>query len=81
MLIKSKEESCSPRCIHNGQYRSYAKTAELDIMNVEYEIKRVAERYVGLINDYSTYGKQLVPCDIINGLTVNYKITIHVFLF
>ncbi|CAF5172051.1 unnamed protein product [Rotaria magnacalcarata] len=39
-------------CIHNGKSRSYGTIAELAIMNVEYEIKRVAERYMDLINDY-----------------------------
>ncbi|CAF1949962.1 unnamed protein product [Rotaria magnacalcarata] len=54
-------------CIHNGKSRSYGTIAELAIMNVEYEIKRVAERYMDLINDYPKKAEQLVPCDIING--------------
>ncbi|CAF1507615.1 unnamed protein product, partial [Rotaria sordida] len=67
ILIKSNEKTCSPNCIHNGQYRSYGKIAELAIMNVEYEAQRAAGHYVDLINGYSIYVKQLVPCDIING--------------
>jgi predicted nucleic acid-binding Zn ribbon protein len=46
ILIKSNEKTCSPNCIHNDQHRSYVKTAELAIMNIEYEIQQVAERYV-----------------------------------
>ncbi len=68
-------------CIHNGKYRSYAKIAELAIMNVEYEIKRVAERHINLINEYPKQAKQLVPCDIINGLMVNLEIINCLFLF
>ncbi|CAF1508535.1 unnamed protein product [Adineta ricciae] len=67
LLAKSNKEECSSNCIYNGQYRSSKKIAELAIMNIEYEIRRVVERYVDLINDYSTHGKQLVPCDLING--------------
>ncbi|CAF3868163.1 unnamed protein product [Rotaria sordida] len=71
ILIKSNEKTCSPNCIYNDQHRSYGKIAELAIMNVEYEVQREAECYADLINDYSVYVKQLVPCDIINGWTVN----------
>ncbi|CAF4330672.1 unnamed protein product, partial [Rotaria magnacalcarata] len=60
--------------IHNGKSRSYGTIAELAIMNVEYEIKRVAERYMNLINDYPKKAEQLVPYDIINGMTLNCKI-------
>ncbi|CAF4110272.1 unnamed protein product [Rotaria magnacalcarata] len=66
-LAQSNDENCSMTCIHNGKSRSYGTIAELAIMNVEYEIKRVAERYMDLINDYPKKAEQLVPCDIING--------------
>ncbi|CAF5037774.1 unnamed protein product, partial [Rotaria magnacalcarata] len=64
----------SMACIHNGKSRSYGTIAELAIMNVEYEIKRAAERYMNLINDYPKKAEQLVPYDIINGMTLNCKI-------
>ncbi len=77
---KPNEAKCSDTCVHNEQYRSYIKTAELAIMNVEYEIKRVAERHINIINDYPKEAKKLVPCDIINGMTANHEI-INCLLF
>lgn len=71
ILIKSNEDKCSLGCIYNQQHRPYNKIAELAIMNVKYEIKRVAERYINLINDYPKQAKQLAPCDMINGTIVH----------
>ncbi|CAF4505986.1 unnamed protein product [Rotaria magnacalcarata] len=71
VLVQSNEEKCSTFCIHNGKHRSYANKAELAIMNVEIEIKRVAERYINLINDYPKQAEHLVPCDIINGMVAS----------
>ncbi|CAF4355955.1 unnamed protein product, partial [Rotaria magnacalcarata] len=45
-LAQSHDENCSMVCIHNGKSRSYGTIAELAIMNIEYEIKRVAERKI-----------------------------------
>ncbi|CAF3427086.1 unnamed protein product, partial [Rotaria sp. Silwood2] len=50
VLTTSNEEKCSVTCVLNGQHRFYIDVAELTIMNIEYEIKRVAERYINLIN-------------------------------
>ncbi|CAF4307556.1 unnamed protein product, partial [Rotaria magnacalcarata] len=71
VLVQSNEEKCSTFCIHNGKHRSYANKVELAIMNVEIEIKRVAERYINLINDYLKQAEHLVPCDIINGMVAS----------
>lgn len=38
-------------------------------MNVEREIKRVIKRHIHLINEYPEKAIDLVPCDIINGMT------------
>ena len=57
-----------------GKYRSYANVAELAIMNVQREIKRVAERHMLLINDYSEQTSDLFPSDHINGKMVSVAI-------
>jgi len=50
-------------------------------MNVEYELKRVAERYIHLINEYPQQAEELIPCDITNSTRVNDKIIYFLFLF
>ena len=81
ILTKPNDEKCSTTCTCNGKYRSYAKIAEVAIMDVEREIKRVAERHIHLINEYPKQARQLVPCDIINGMTMNLEIINCLFLF
>ncbi len=71
MLIKSEQSKCSNTCNFNGKYRLYANVGELAIMNVEREIKRVAERHINLIDKYSKQASYLFPCDHINGMVVN----------
>lgn len=58
-FIRIQSIKCSDTCKHNGKYRSYSKVAELVIMNVEREIKRVAERYIDLINEYPLFKQHL----------------------
>jgi hypothetical protein len=62
------------KCCYNGRYRPYANVAELAIMNVQRQIKRVAERHMRLINDYSEQGYDLFPSDHINGKMVSVAI-------
>jgi hypothetical protein len=52
-------------------YRLHPNVAELTIMNVQREIRRVAERHMGLINDYSEQASDLFPWDHINGTMVS----------
>ncbi|CAF3299674.1 unnamed protein product [Rotaria socialis] len=67
ILIKLDQKKCSNACSLNGKYRSYSQIAELAIMNVENEIKRVAKRYIHLINEYPKQAVHLCPSDHING--------------
>ena len=46
-------------------------------MNVEREIKRVAERHINLINEYPKKAEQLVPCDHITGMMTILNIIIR----
>ncbi|CAF2176242.1 unnamed protein product [Rotaria magnacalcarata] len=66
VLLKSNDAKCSISCDSNGKYRSYSKIAELAIMNVEREIKRVAERHIDLINEYLKQAPYLFPSDHIS---------------
>ncbi|CAF3822140.1 unnamed protein product, partial [Rotaria magnacalcarata] len=66
VLLKSNDAKCSISCDSNGKYRSYSKVAELAIMNVEREIKRVAERHIDLINEYPKQAPYLFPSDHIS---------------
>ncbi|CAF3581970.1 unnamed protein product, partial [Rotaria socialis] len=66
VLLKSNDAKCSISCDSNGKYRSYSKIAELAIMNVEREIKRVAERHIDLINEYPKQAPYLFPSDHIS---------------
>ncbi len=73
ILIKSDQTKCSNTCNSNGKYRSYSQVAELAIMNVQHEIKRVAERHITLINEYPKEAVHLCPSDHINGMMINVK--------
>ncbi|CAM2727607.1 unnamed protein product [Rotaria socialis] len=66
VLLKSNDAKCSISCDSNGKYRSYSKIAELAIMNVEREIKRVAERHIDLINEYPKQAPYLFTSDHIS---------------
>ncbi|CAF3735585.1 unnamed protein product [Rotaria sp. Silwood1] len=81
MLAQTNEENCSMACVHNGKYRLYAKIAELAMMNVEYEIKRVAEHHMNLINEYLKQAEQLVSCDIINASRLWYNVRVQQAIF
>ncbi|CAF3164533.1 unnamed protein product [Rotaria socialis] len=70
ILIKLDQKKCSNACSLNGKYRSYSQIAELAIMNVENEIKRVAKRYIHLINEYPKQAVHLCPSDHINDKSV-----------
>ena len=43
-------------------------------MNVEREIKRVAERHIDLINEYPKQAAYLVPSDHISSMVTNLEI-------
>ncbi|CAF4948655.1 unnamed protein product [Rotaria socialis] len=66
VLLKSNDAKCSISCDSNGKYRSYSKVAELAIMNMGREIKRVAERHIDLINEYPKQAPYLFPSDHIS---------------
>ncbi|CAF3926712.1 unnamed protein product, partial [Rotaria magnacalcarata] len=66
VLLKSNDAKCSISYDSNGKYRSYSKVAELAIMNVEREIKRVAERHIDLINEYPKQAPYIFPSDHIS---------------
>ncbi|CAF3373698.1 unnamed protein product [Rotaria socialis] len=67
VLLKSNDPKCSISCDSNGKYRSYnSKVTELAIMNVEREIKRVAERHIDLINECLKQTLYIFPADYIS---------------
>ncbi|CAF1137226.1 unnamed protein product [Rotaria sordida] len=70
VLMKSDQSKCSNTCNSNGKYRSYSQVAELAIMNVQREIKRVAERHINLINEYPKQAAHLCPPDHITSKSV-----------
>jgi len=70
---KLDNSKCSKTCDFNGKYRSYSHVAELTIMNIQREIKRVAERHINLINEYPKQAAHLCTSDHINGTTLNHK--------
>ncbi|CAF3928685.1 unnamed protein product, partial [Rotaria sp. Silwood1] len=47
--------------------------AELAIMNVQREIKQVAERHINLINEYPRKAAHLCPPDYITSMMMNLK--------
>jgi hypothetical protein len=63
------------KCSCKGKYRAYSNVAELAIMNVEREIKRVAERHISLINEYAGQASHQFPSDHINGKLANLTMT------
>ncbi|CAF1526050.1 unnamed protein product [Rotaria sp. Silwood1] len=70
VLMKSDQSKCSNTCNSNGKYRSYSQVAELAIMNVQREIKQVAERHINLINEYPRKAAHLCPPDYITNKSV-----------
>ncbi|CAF1941891.1 unnamed protein product [Rotaria magnacalcarata] len=81
IFLKSNDEKCSISCDSNGKYKSYSKVAELAIMNVEREIKRVAERRIDLINKYPKQAAYLFPSDHINSIVTNLEIISYVVAY
>jgi hypothetical protein len=50
-------------------------------MNVEHEIKRVAERHIDLINEYPKQAVFLCPSDHIGGMVLNLEIISYIVFY
>ncbi|CAF4988713.1 unnamed protein product, partial [Rotaria socialis] len=72
---------CLISCDSNGKYRSYRKVVELAIMNVEREIKRVAEPHIDLINEYPKQAPYLFPSDHISSMVTNLGIMLYLVAY